>query len=78
MAVLKLKIPEELRMDLGDAELKRSLDEWIAFEVKRRRVLEFLDTVLADAKQVSEKECVELGNLIKKSRLEELKKMGIV
>lgn len=78
MAEIKLKVSDQLKKELGKIELERSIEDWLEFEVKKRRLSAILDIILSDAKHVSDEECIELGNMIKKKRLKQLKKMGVV
>lgn len=76
MAEIVVKLPKCLE---GEVEqVKRRVSEEIAFEAKRRALLDFIDEVMKGAKQLSDEELVRLGKEIKKGRSEKLRKRGLV
>jgi len=76
MEELSVKIPESLK---GDKEvLEKKISELVMLEAKRKGLIRLVDETMKGAKQLSDKELVELGRKLKKGRFKELKKQGFV
>ena len=76
MVEIVVKVPKELESE--ENLLRKRIEELVRFEVKRKTLLNFIDKVMKGAKQLSDKELIELGRELKKGRFEELETRGLV
>jgi len=76
MEELTVKIPDSLKDDKG--VLEKKIGELVTLEAKRKQLIRLADETMKGAKQLSDKELVELGRKLKKGRFKELKKQGLV
>ena len=76
MEELSVKIPKSLE---GDKDmLEKKISELIILEAKRKEFIRLADETMKGAKQLGDKELVELGRKFKKGRFGELKKRGLM
>ena len=75
MAEIIVKIPEKVELDTS--ELARGVEEFVKLRMARDLLLERLNELLKKSK-LTEKECIELGRMVKEGRFEKLKQMGLV
>jgi len=76
MEELTVKIPDSLKGDKG--VLEKKIGELVTLEAKRKQLIRLADETMKGAKQLGDKELVELGRKLKKGRFKELKKQGLV
>lgn len=75
MAELVVKIPNRFKVDMS--ELAKGVEEFVKLRLARDLMLERLDELLKHS-ELTEEECIELGEMVKKGRFEKLKQMGFL
>ena len=73
---VEVKIPSILKKE--KPQLEKRLEELVLFEEKRKKLLQFIDSLMKGGKNVGDDELVRLGRDLKKNRYETLKKQGLV
>jgi hypothetical protein len=54
------------------------MKDLVIFEMKRKKLLTFMDEVMSGARQLSDRELVKYGRELKQGRCKKLKKQGLV
>ena len=75
MAEVVIKIPDRFKVDMSD--LAKGMEDFVKLRLARELMLARLDELLKDSK-LTDEECIELGEMVKKGRFEKLKQMGFV
>ncbi len=75
MAEVVIKIPDRFKVDLSD--LAKGMEEFVKLRLARELMLARLNELLKHSK-LTDEECIELGEMVKKGRFEKLKQMGFV
>ncbi len=70
MKDLEIKLPDNLKSE--KPRIKKRIGELIVFEEKRKKLLNFIDEVMKDAKKLNDEELVKLGRKLKKDRFKKL------
>jgi hypothetical protein len=70
MKDLDIKLPESLESE--KPRIKKRIGELIVFEEKRKKLLNFIDEIMNDAKNLDDEELVKLGRKLKKDRFKKL------
>ncbi|MEA2075467.1 MAG: hypothetical protein U9O85_07010 [Euryarchaeota archaeon] len=75
MGEIVVKIPDRFKVDMSD--LAKGVEEFVKLRLARDSMLGRLDELLKDS-ELTDEECIELGEMAKKGRFEKLKQMGFV
>ncbi|RLG24824.1 hypothetical protein DRN85_07035 [Methanosarcinales archaeon] len=75
MVELVIKIPDRFEVDISD--LAKGVEEFVKLRLARDLMLERLDELLKDS-ELTEEECIKLGEGVKKGRFENLRKIGLL
>ncbi|MCG2727277.1 MAG: hypothetical protein L6244_01315 [Candidatus Methanoperedenaceae archaeon] len=75
MVEVVIKIPDRFKVDMSD--LAKGVEDFVKLRLARDLMLERLDELLKHS-ELTEEECIELGKMVKKGRVEKLKQMGFV
>lgn len=70
MKDLEIKLPDNLKSE--KPRIKKRIEEFIVFEEKRKKLLNFIDEIMKDAENLNDEELVKLGRKLKKDRFEKL------
>lgn len=76
MSDLEIKIPKILEGE--KPRLEQNIKDLVVFEVKRKKLLAFMDDVMKGAQQLSDRELVNFGRSIKQDRFKKLKQQGFI
>ena len=75
MGEIVVKIPDRFKVDMSD--LAKGVEEFVKLRLARDSMLGRLDELLKDS-ELTDEECIELGEMAKKGRFEKLKQLGFV
>jgi len=75
MAEVVVKIQDRFKVDMSD--LARGVEEFVKLRLARDLMLARLDEMLKHS-ELTDEECIELGEMVKKGRFEKMRKMGFV
>ena len=73
---LEIKLPKILETE--KPRLEQNINDLVVFEVKRKKLLAFMDEVMRGARQLSDRDLVKYGRELKQGRFKKLKKQGLV
>jgi hypothetical protein len=76
MSDLEIKLPKILEAE--KPRLEQNIKDLVVFEVKRKKLLAFMDEVMSGARQLSDRDLVKYGRELKQGRFKKLKKQGLV
>jgi hypothetical protein len=76
MSDLEIKLPKILEGE--KPRLEQNIKDLVIFEVKRKKLLAFMDEVMSGARQLSDRDLVKYGRELKQGRFKKLKKQGLV
>jgi hypothetical protein len=75
MGEVVVKIPDRFKVDMS--ELAKGVEDFVKLRLARDLMLARLDELLKHSK-LTDEECLELGEMVKKGRFEKLKQMGFL